>query len=113
MQRTLIKDLKDGIGKEVVVSGRVFNIRKLGAVFFVVLRDYSGVVQVVFKEEQDLKIGEAVTIAGVPREDKRAKGGVEFGGEKVVVRYKLYEEMPFDISKSNLNLNIETLFDNR
>ncbi len=113
MHRTLIKDLPHAIGKEVHVSGRVFNIRKLGAVFFIVLRDYTGVVQVVFKEEQDVKIGEAVTILGTPREDKRAKGGVELGGEKIAARYKLYEEMPFDISKNNLNLNIDTLLDQR
>lgn len=111
--RTLIRDLGGQIGKETIISGRIFNIRKLGAVFFVVLRDYTGVVQVVFKDAQDLKIGEAVTIAGVPREDKRAKGGIEFGGEKVVGRYALNEEMPFDISKNELKLNIDTLLDHR
>lgn len=113
MERTLIKDLAGQVGKEVQVSGRVFNIRKLGAVYFVLLRDYTGLLQVVFKTEVEVKIGDAVTIKGVVRADARAKSGVELGGESIVARYGIVEEMPFDISKNNLNLNLDTLLDNR
>jgi aspartyl/asparaginyl-tRNA synthetase len=113
MERTLIKDLAGQVGKEVQVSGRVFNIRKLGAVYFVLIRDYTGLLQVVFKTEVEVKIGDAVTIKGVVRADARAKSGVELGGESIVARYGIVEEMPFDISKNNLNLNLDTLLVNR
>lgn len=113
MERTLIKDLKAHVGAEVEVSGRVFNIRKLGAVYFVVLKDFTGTVQVVFRSEIDAKIGEAITVKGTVKADERAKGGVEVAGDSIVARYPILEEMPFDISKNNLNLNLDTLLDHR
>lgn len=113
MERTLVKDLAQAVGKEVSVSGRVFNMRKMGSLTFVVFQDYTGTVQLVFKTEPELKIGEAAVLSGLVKADARAKTGVEIGDAKVVERYKLYEDIPFDISKSELNLNTDTLFDQR
>ena len=111
--RTLIKDLKQSIGKEVSVRGRILNMRILSGKTFVIFQDYTGVVQIVYTTEPELKIGEAAIISGLVKADSRAKTGVEIGEAKVVERYKLYEDLPFDISKNELNLNTETLFDQR
>ncbi len=113
MERTLIKDLAQLVGKEVSVSGRILNMRVLSGKTFVVFQDYTGVVQAVFATEPALKIGEAAVLSGVVKADARAKTGVELSEVKIVERYKLYEDIPFDISKNELNLNVDTLFDQR
>jgi nondiscriminating aspartyl-tRNA synthetase len=113
MERTLIKDLAQLVGKEVSVSGRILNMRVLSGKTFVVFQDYTGVVQAVFASEPALKIGEAAILSGVVKADARAKTGVELSEVKIVERYKLYEDIPFDISKNDLNLNVDTLFDQR
>jgi aspartyl/asparaginyl-tRNA synthetase len=64
MERTLIKDLAQLVGKEVSVSGRILNMRVLSGKTFVVFQDYTGVVQAVFASEPALKIGEAAVSAG-------------------------------------------------
>ncbi len=113
MERTLIKDLAQLVGKEVSVSGRILNMRVLSGKTFVVFQDYTGVVQAVFASEPALKIGESAILSGVVKADARAKTGVELSEVKIVERYKLYEDIPFDISKNDLNLNVDTLFDQR
>lgn len=46
------------IGKEVVVGGFVERIRNKGGVIFIVLRDRTGVVQLLFNDETDSEIFE-------------------------------------------------------
>jgi len=111
--RTLIKDLKSQAGKTVSVSGRVVNMRILSGKTFVVLNDYTGTVQAVFTTTPELKVGEAAVLSGLVKEDARAKTGVELGEATVTERFKLYEDIPFDITKHELNLNVDTLLDQR
>ncbi len=114
MARTLIKNLKEKVGQDVEISGRVLNIRKLGAaILFVVVQDYSGAVQVVFETETKVGIGEVVKIEGKVKEDSRAKNGVEVGGEKLETISANLEELPYDFAGKDLNLQLNTLLDLR
>ena len=45
MERTLIKDLKDNIGKEVLLKGWIQELRNLSKIKFLILRDRTGDMQ--------------------------------------------------------------------
>jgi len=113
MERTLIKDAKEKVGQEIKIQGRVLNLRALSNVKFLVIQDYSGVVQAVFEKEIDAKIGDAVEISGEVREDKRAKGGVEISGQDIKIVSASIEDLPIDLAKPVLNLQLNTLLDQR
>ena len=111
MARTLIRDLDEKAGKEVTLLGRIQNIRALGNVTFVILQDYTGVIQCVFEKDPGTKTGEAVEITGVVKEEPRAKGGFEIQGKELKVIAGNKEDLPFDLANPKLQLQINTLLD--
>jgi nondiscriminating aspartyl-tRNA synthetase len=112
--RTLSTELKNKIGDDVEIWGRVYGIRALGGVNFLILQDRDGLVQVVFdKNMKDVKVGSWVAIQGQVKEEKRAPGGVEILGKKIEVVSAPAEDLPFDLSKKELNVNLTTLLDHR
>ncbi|HET6349833.1 MAG TPA: asparagine--tRNA ligase [Candidatus Krumholzibacteria bacterium] len=82
-----IKDLRARAGQTVELRGWVYNTRSGGKIRFLILRDGTGYLQCVAgaqdvsAEEFDLlgRIDQesSVIVTGIPREDKRAPGGVE------------------------------------
>ena len=113
MERTLVKDLKENSGKEVMLQGRVQNVRALGNVTFVILQDYSGVIQCVFEKDPGAKTGDAVEVAGSVKEEPRAKSGFEVQGGSLKVLSANKEELPFDLANPKLQLQLNTLLDLR
>ena len=113
MERTLIDQLKNHINEEVLIKGRVMNVRGLSNVKFVLVQDYKGLVQTVWETEIFARIGDAVEVIGEVREDKRAKGGVEIFGKELKITAPSIEDLPFDLSKPDLNLQLATLLDYR
>ncbi|MFW5976186.1 MAG: OB-fold nucleic acid binding domain-containing protein, partial [Alkalispirochaetaceae bacterium] len=47
--RVLARDVERNVGSEVTVQGWVHRIRELGGISFVLLRDRSGMVQIVYE----------------------------------------------------------------
>jgi nondiscriminating aspartyl-tRNA synthetase len=113
MKRILVKEINKEKNKKALIRGRVVNIRNLGKVVFLLLQDYTATVQVVFEEEIHLTVGDVVEIIGMIKEDSRAKGGFEVQGKELKILSKVVEEMPFDLAKNDLNLNLATLLDKR
>jgi len=113
MERVLIKNISEYEGKKALIEGRVFNVRNLGNIVFLVVSDYTGTIQVVVDKSVEVKTGDAVSIEGSVKKDERAKGGFEIKGEKLEVVASNDEDLPFDLSKDDLNLNITTLLDYR
>jgi len=99
-----------GRGQEEV---NVLNVRSLGNIIFLVVQDYTGTIQVVFEKNVEVKMGEAVAINGLVKKEPRAKGGYEIQGEKLEIVSHIIEELPFDLARNELNLNINTLLDMR
>jgi len=71
---------------EVAIAGHVHEIRDLGGLVFLIVRDREGLIQIVFKEEREPELFEAVQDAGAedvvrvvgkPLESDQAPGGVE------------------------------------
>jgi len=113
MQRTLIKEVNKNIGKEVLIQGRIINLRKMGGISFALVQDYSGAIQTVWEKGAEVKMGDAVEIVGSVRQDERAKGGYEIVGKEIKIIATSIEEYPFDLSKSILHLQLTTLLDER
>ena len=96
------------VGKQVTLAGWVNDIRKLGGLTFVTLRDMYGITQVIFKEntEIDLNREDVVSISGtvIERESKNPNmptGDIEVLADSVKILGKCTQVLPFEIKSSD------------
>ncbi|HKI77024.1 MAG TPA: asparagine--tRNA ligase [Ignavibacteriaceae bacterium] len=118
MQKISIKDLSEYVGKEVSLSGWLYNKRSSGKVKFIVLRDGTGYLQCVYfkgnvsEEVFDLadKLGQesSIIVTGKVKEEKRAPGGYELDGTNLEI---ISEAKDFPITPKEHG--VEFLMDNR
>lgn len=113
MTRILSKELNQYIGKEATVVGRLYAVREMGGITFAVLQDRGGLVQAVFDRKLDAKPGSIVSVAGTVKEEKRAPIGVELAGKTLTVIQAPAEDLPLDITKRELKVELPTLLDYR
>jgi len=113
MERTLIGQISTCEGKSALIKGRVFNRRDLGNIVFLIVQDYTGIIQTVYEKGIEAKVGDSVILEGLVKKDERAKGGYEMKGEKIEIVSSVIEDLPFDLSKNDINLNLPTLLDYR
>lgn len=113
MERMLIDQIQENDGKKVLMKGRVLNTRNLGNIVFLIVQDYTGTIQVVFDKNIEVKTGDAVAVEGTVKKEPRSKYGFEIQGEKLEIVSNITEDLPFDLAKNDLNLNIATLLDYR
>lgn len=115
MPRILSSQLKDHIGKKVELWGRLYSLRELSSeLAFVNLQDRSGLVQFVFEGVKiDAKVGSIIKATGTVKKEERAAIGVEVMGESIEVIESPKEELPFDLSKKTLKVELNTLLDHR
>lgn len=120
MTRTLIKETIKKIGQRVLLKGWVNSVRNHGQVVFLDLRDRSGLVQVVGHTKMgQFHAEDVVEIIGkvVKRPEKMVNsrlvtGIVEIQAKKIKLLAKA-AELPFDMGKENLEVELPTLLDNR
>ena len=60
MERTLIRDIREHLGEEVLVQGFVENFRNGAAMAFIVLKDITGKLQITIEKEKMPEIAEAI-----------------------------------------------------
>ena len=122
MKRTYIKDLKEQVGKEVSISGFVHTIRVQSKIIFIILRDITGLVQLVVMKEnanfdlaKDLSSESVIKISGTVKEEKNAIGGVEIHPDTLVVLSKSNPELPIPVvtKKGNEETEAPIRFDYR
>ncbi len=117
--RVLINELKSNIGKKVTVGGWVHNIRDQGKLNFVLLRDRTGIVQIVTDDttvrSNDLRNETVIFATGTVIEDERAENGIEIRLEKVEVLSKPVKPLPILVNdKADYQkLELETILNNR
>lgn len=117
--RILSSEVAKHIGKEITVAGWVHKIRKLGGIAFIVVRDREGLTQTVIEGEKALKLlidvstESVIEITGKVVKEERAVGGAELHATKVNLISKVSEDVPVEINKAEMNVNLDTLFDNR
>lgn len=126
-ERTLIVDAVQKIGETVSLSGWVSVRRDHGKLIFLVLRDRTGSVQLVIPPDneallesaKDVRAEHAIEVTGLvkARPGKAATedptGSIEIEVKELTTLAKPAEELPIDISKTDLDLNLETLLTHR
>ncbi|MEK7540820.1 MAG: aspartate--tRNA(Asn) ligase [Patescibacteria group bacterium] len=113
MERILINQIEKKEGQKIMIKGRILNMRNLGNVVFLIVQDYTGTIQVVFAKIIEVKIGDSVAIEGIAKKEPRSKYGFEIQGENIKIISATVEDLPFDLAKNDLNLNLPTLLDYR
>lgn len=119
MKRTLISETPEKIEEAVELRGWVNSVRDHGKVTFIDLRDRSGVVQCVGVNLEKVTPESVVYIEGkvVKRPEKLINENIETGKVEVQIeKLKLVaksEELPFDMGKETLDVELPTLLDHR
>lgn len=117
MERTLAADLRDTLGERVHMAGWVHHQRQLAKVAFVLLRDRSGIAQVVVEDPQvrtavgNLLPETVVEIDGTVVESEQAPAGVEVVDPRIVVVSEPSSPPPFELRRPQLNAQLPTLLD--
>ncbi len=109
-------------GETVTVAGWVHEIRDLGGIAFLILRDKTGRIQIKFeKDEMDDELVETgldapresvVSVTGAVEEEPRAPTGVEVTPESVEVLSEADTELPLDPTEK-VEAELPTRLDNR
>ena len=118
MSEISIKNLKNSIGKDVQINGWVYNIRSIGKIWFVIVRDGTGYVQCVvtkndvsdkvFKLENSLTQESSLKIKGTVQADTRSDSGVEILVTDIDVVH-IADEYPISLKEHGVSF----LMDNR
>ena len=104
MKTTTISKLSEYVGKEVIINGWVYSIRNIGKIWFVILRDGTGLLQGVvvkgeatdltFNMEQSLNKEDSVSLRGLIKEEPRSVGGYEMGVSEIKIINPVSNEFP-------------------
>ncbi len=119
MSRVYSTDTPKYIGKKVSLSGWIHQIRELGGINFIILRDGKGQIQAVVSSKKETnklkKINSetVVSLSGKIVKEKRAPNGVEIQAEKINIISPVYDDMPVTINKKELKAGLDTILDKR
>lgn len=119
--RTLASEVSKNVGKTVHVQGWLHKKRLLGGLTFIVVRDRSGLVQIVLHDEKEvrklhnLQNGTVLDVSGEVVKEERAPSGAEIHHAKLEVIVPVTETPPIEIDKpiSHESDNLDTLFETR
>ena len=103
-----VSDAKSCIGKEVTVAGWAHEIRDIGKLKFVLLRDRTGIIQVLGKPgmvpddviaKMAVQKETVLSIRGTVKESKIAPGGIELVPSSIEILNHVEGKVPFDITE--------------
>lgn len=119
--RVLIADLAGKLDQDVIIAGWLHRLRDLSKFGFAIIRDRSGLVQVVLTIEQldqlrGLQVESVLKVAGhvVKKISKDPNvNEVEIHATQIEIYSPVTDILPVEINHDDLNLQLETLIDNR
>lgn len=95
IKKTYIEDLKKFVGEKVTLEGWVYNTRSSGSIQFILIRDGTGIVQIVadksslspaaFEEVKRLTQETSLRVKGSVRQEPRAPGSVELELDEIKI----------------------------
>jgi len=105
------------IGKEVVLGGWIEDLRKLGKMTFITLRDVSGISQIIVKGElhenlEELNRQSVLCVKGIVQETQAHDFDFEIKAEEIEVLAKAIHPLPID-PIGRLESNIDTRLNHR
>jgi nondiscriminating aspartyl-tRNA synthetase len=125
-KRVLAKDMAEAAEararEEVEAAGWVHRIRDMGGIRFVILRDRSGLLQLVLSESEgpeaagtaaDLTLESVILVRGFPALNEKAPGGVELRLRSLKVLSRAAADLPFQVNGDIGKTGLETILDNR
>ncbi len=110
-------EASEHVGEVARFRGWLHNLRRLGGVSFVFLRDGWGIIQAVTENDADLApvadlaLGSVVALTGLIVANAQAPGGLELQQPKLEVITSVHESAPLPLSKRRLNAALPTLLD--
>lgn len=111
--RILAKDIGQYDGKEIKVSGWIHRVRELGQISFLILRDRSGLLQVVCDEKVEETNESVVEIVGTVQANEKAPGGYELHLKEKTLLAPAAPELPFPVNQNPEKIGLEAVLDNR
>ena len=109
--RILIKELPSHIGESIRIAGWIHSTRKQGTLSFLLIRDRSGIAQVIASgkdiADYDIRNETVVLITGEVIEDERAKTGVEIKLEGISVISRPQKKLPLLVKVKAVYQNLE------
>jgi nondiscriminating aspartyl-tRNA synthetase len=110
VERTLIRDLKKKTGQEVIISGWVHIQRDQGSIRFLIIRDISGLIQVVvikrspaFENAGKLTQESVVKVTGLCKAERQAPGGLEIQAETIEILSLAEPNLPIQVVEKGIN----------
>ena len=113
MERVLAADIEKFDGKHIELAGWIHRIRELGAISFVLLRDRSGIVQLVFEGKVSETVETVISAAGTVRKNEKAPGGYEVHASSYAVMAPAAPDLPIPINQDPESINLDSLLDYR
>ncbi|MFF5246495.1 aspartate--tRNA(Asn) ligase [Streptosporangium sp. NPDC000095] len=117
MQRILSTQLSAHVGETVHVAGWIHRRRLLKSVAFLILRDATGLTQVVVSEEtvraqlEALPEETTVSVVGTVTAERSAPGGVEITSPVIEALTDPAQPVPFDLYRPDLRASLPTMLD--
>jgi nondiscriminating aspartyl-tRNA synthetase len=113
LDRIFASDLGRHAGERVRLAGWLHNLRALGKINFLQLRDASGIVQVVLTQDELSQLDGAlpesvIEVEGIAAAESQAPGGFEIHDPTVRVLSRVSEALPFPINKPDLDVHLDT-----
>lgn len=122
IERTYTDEItSESDGTETTIAGHVHELRDIGGLIFVIVRDRKGLLQAVFKEDNDptlfeqateLNYEDVVTIHGTASATEQAPGGVELVPDELTVLSEANTPLPMSVSKDT-EADLATRLDKR
>ncbi len=119
--RTLARDVSKNVDQEITIEGWLHKKRLLGGMTFILVRDRSGVTQILIEDKVEVKKliglqnGTVLSVTGKVTEDDRAPGGAEMHDPKleIIVPVEAVPAIEVDKPIDHKSENHNTLFENR
>lgn len=117
MPRTRIVDLRECVGQQVVIKGWLHHQRALKAVDFLLLRDATGIAQIVVEASGVRAIAQALphesvlVITGTVVASAQAASGVELHDPRIAVLGEAIEEPPLELFRPEIPARLPTRLD--
>ena len=116
LSRVLTARLAEHLGETVTLMGWVHALRPMGSLAFLVLRDRSGLAQVVLEGElagAAVNLESVVAVSGKVVTAPKAPAGVELCAAALEVVSPAEAPLPFEINKKEVKAGLEAVLDHR